>query len=217
MLRGVHRLRGFTIHAIDGELGKVEDFYFDYSDRKIHYAIVKLGGMFQSRDVLICVSELGPSGLSGVASDLTVLQIQTSPEIDSSKPLSRDQDEELQRHYGIKCHLYSDDKVSSLRRISSLTNFTLIARDGEAGRVEDIIIDDEIWLVKYLVISTGSWTGKRVLVDISMSKKIDWEQSKIEFDLPKGKISDSPKYDPFMPILPEHEIELKKYFENDNQ
>jgi hypothetical protein len=215
MLRGVHKLHGFTIHATDGEIGKIIDFYIDCSDWKIHYAIVKLGGLFQIRDVLICVSQLGPSGLSGISSDLTTLQVQTSPVIDSAKPLTRDKDIELQNHYGIKCRNYTNDEGSILQKILALKDFTLISKNGEAGRVEDIIIDDEIWFVKYLVISTGSWTGKRVLLDISMSKKIDWEQSRIEFDLSGKKISDAPKYDPFVPLLPENEIELKNYFQKE--
>jgi len=215
MLRGVHKLRGFVIHAIDGEIGKIIDFYFDYSDWKIHYAIVKLGDLFQTRDVLICVSQLGPSGLSGISSDLTTVQVQKSPVIDSTKPLTRDKDLELQKHYGIKCINYTNNKDSSLQKIFTLKDFTLISNDGEAGRVEDIIIDDEIWFVKYLVISTGSWTGKRVLLDISISKKINWEQSRIEFDLSEKKVSNAPKYDPFVPLLPENEIELKNYFQKE--
>lgn len=208
-------MRGFTIHAIDGEIGKVDDFYFDCSDWKIHYAIVKLGTLFQTRDVLICISELGPSGLIGVASDLSILQVQKSPEIDSAKPLTSDQEEKLQEGYGLKCHEFSNDKVSTLQKIFSLKDFTLVAKGEDAGRVEDIIIDDEIWYVKYLVISTGSWTGKRVLLDICMSKNIDWEQSRIEVDITKEKILNAPKYDPFMPLLPENEIELKNYFERE--
>ena len=37
--------------------------------------------------------------------------------------------------------------------------------DGEIGHVEDFIIDDETWAIRYLIIDTRNWwPGKKVLI-----------------------------------------------------
>ena len=40
MLRNVKELRGFAIHATDGMIGEVDDFYFDDEDWAIRYLVV---------------------------------------------------------------------------------------------------------------------------------------------------------------------------------
>ena len=53
MLNYTKNLKGFAIHATDGELGKVDDFYFDDESWAIRYLTVDTGGWLSGRSVLI--------------------------------------------------------------------------------------------------------------------------------------------------------------------
>ncbi len=53
MQRSINSLAGFTIGATDGDIGKVEEFYFDDTTWTVRYMIVKTGGWLTGREVLI--------------------------------------------------------------------------------------------------------------------------------------------------------------------
>ena len=44
-----------------------------------------------------------------------------------------------------------------LRNIKNLQRYDVIATDGGIGHVEDFYVDDERWVVRYLVIDIGKW------------------------------------------------------------
>jgi sporulation protein YlmC with PRC-barrel domain len=101
MLRRAHSLLGLRIHAEDGDLGRVDDFYFDDLEWKIRYMIVRTGSWFSEKRVM-----LSPSSIIEVMWEepslyvnLTKAQIQESPDLDLQKPVTREQEMELARHY----------------------------------------------------------------------------------------------------------------------
>ena len=53
MLRAVDELKGFTIGATDGEIGKITDLYFDDETWTVRYVVVDTGGWLTGRQVLI--------------------------------------------------------------------------------------------------------------------------------------------------------------------
>ena len=44
-----------------------------------------------------------------------------------------------------------------LNSIKKLSGFRILAVDGEAGRVRDVYLDDDQWVVRYLVVDTCDW------------------------------------------------------------
>jgi uncharacterized protein YrrD len=48
-----NNLIGYKLEATDGEIGKVETFYFDDDTWTIRYMVVKTGGWLSGRKVLI--------------------------------------------------------------------------------------------------------------------------------------------------------------------
>ena len=44
---------------------------------------------------------------------------------------------------------------SHLRSTHAVTGYHLWARDGEIGHVEDFVIDDETWAIRYLIVATN--------------------------------------------------------------
>ncbi|MEO6917288.1 MAG: PRC-barrel domain-containing protein [Chitinophagaceae bacterium] len=101
MQRNIKSLIGYTMHATDGEIGKVKEFYFEDTTWVIRYIILETGNWFLNRKVLISPQAIikgnTESGMFSV--NLSKEQIRTSPDIDTDKPVSQQQDIELYGHY----------------------------------------------------------------------------------------------------------------------
>lgn len=101
MKRSIKSLTGYTLKETDGELGKVEEFYFDDHTWTIRYLIVKTGSWLSEREVLISPQAIKqPDWANEVFPvNLTKEQIKNSPDIDTDKPVSRQQEELLNSYY----------------------------------------------------------------------------------------------------------------------
>jgi sporulation protein YlmC with PRC-barrel domain len=54
-----------------------------------------------------------------------------------------------------------------LATVAKLIGNVVEAMDGDVGRVEDLIFDDEKWQIRYLLLHTGGWLSeKRILVPV---------------------------------------------------
>ncbi len=91
MLTNNDELKGLVIRARDGELGKVDELYFDDVTWAIRYLTADTGGWLGGRTVLISPISIlqvdWPARCIDV--DLTRSQIENSPNIDTHKPVSR--------------------------------------------------------------------------------------------------------------------------------
>lgn len=101
MQRNLKNLTGFGIGATDGEIGKVESFYFDDKSWSVRYLAVKTGSWLFGRTVLISPMALQNTDWEGsdFPVNLTKEQVQQSPDIDTQKPVSRQHEMDLSRHY----------------------------------------------------------------------------------------------------------------------
>ncbi len=102
MLQSLKHLFGNKLGALDGELGKVKDFYFDDRHWTIRYVVADTGNWLPGRQVLLsphAFCALNP--LEEILPvKLTRKQIEDSPAIETHKPVSRQYEEEYHRHYG---------------------------------------------------------------------------------------------------------------------
>ena len=102
MLRSVNNLKGFKIFATDGEIGDVEQFYFDDERWALRYIVVNTGSWLTRRQVLISPFSVVTVDRknSNLHVDLTKSQVEKSPEIDTQKPVSRRMEAAYSDHYG---------------------------------------------------------------------------------------------------------------------
>lgn len=102
MLHNVTALRGMKVAALDGNIGSVEDVYFDDAKWAIRYLAVDAGGFVGERKVLL--SPAAVRGLDWQARALQVgltgKQVEDSPDIDTAKPVSRQHETEFYDYYG---------------------------------------------------------------------------------------------------------------------
>ncbi|MEO6843949.1 MAG: PRC-barrel domain-containing protein [Ginsengibacter sp.] len=101
MNRNIRNLVGYSLKETDGEIGNIEDFYFDDISWKIRYLVVRTGNWFTGRKVLISPKSLQNPDWEHEEFhvSLTKEQIKNSPDIDTEKPVSRQQEEQLYSYY----------------------------------------------------------------------------------------------------------------------
>jgi hypothetical protein len=102
VLRKITNLQASRIVALDGEVGKIRDIYFDDISWVVRYLVVATGGWLSGRKVLIFPQavDLIDRKLRTVSVSLTRERIEASPDIDTDKPVSRQHESELNRYYG---------------------------------------------------------------------------------------------------------------------
>lgn len=108
-----------------------------------------------------------------------------------------------------------DDRAGDrrLRSAGEVRGYHVQGLDDAIGHIDDFIVDDETWAVRYLVVETGSWwPGRRVLVEPRWARQVSWEEGRIHFDLSRQAIRDSPTWDGIDAVNRQYELQLHDYY-----
>jgi hypothetical protein len=82
-----------------------------------------------------------------------------------------------------------------LRSAHAVAGYHIQGADGEVGHIEDFIIDDQVWAIRYLIIDTRNWwPGKKVLIAPQWIERVSWSESKVHVNLSREAIKQSPEY-----------------------
>ena len=101
----------------------------------------------------------------------------------------------------------------NLRSTGEVTGYHIQASDGEIGHVEDFIIDDETWAIRYLVIDTKNWwPGEKLLVSPRWINRVSWADRKVIVDLSREVIKHSPKYSEDALLTRDYEDKLHRHY-----
>jgi hypothetical protein len=173
--------------------------------------------------------------------NLTKKQIEESPPIETHKPVSRQYEEKYSQYYGWPYYwpgpllwgpvpypgLYlpeappaqppADQKTpgedSHLRSTSEVTGYEIQALNDHFGHVEEFMIDDRAWRIRYLVIDTRKWLpGKKVLLSPNWISSVSWPEAKVYIDLDRETVQRSPEYDADKDITREYEEQLFEHY-----
>jgi len=80
-----------------------------------------------------------------------------------------------------------------LRSIQAVTGYHLHATDGEIGHVEDVLVENADWSIRYFVVDTRNWwPGKHVLISPRSVQEIDWKEKLVSINTDRRKVTDSP-------------------------
>lgn len=101
MLRSIKDLHGCTVRASDGDIGSINQVYFDDEAWGIRYLLVDTGDWLHDRQVLVSPYALKHVDWSSntVHVNLTRQQVRDSPTLDTHKPVSRQHEIEYLRYY----------------------------------------------------------------------------------------------------------------------
>jgi len=97
---------------------------------------------------------------------------------------------------------------ASLRSAHEVTGFHIAATDGDIGHVEDLLVDEDGWIVRYLIVDTRNWLpGRKVLIAPDWVSGVDWLNEKVAMQATRDKIKGGPEYAP--------DKEIDRRFEHD--
>lgn len=101
MLHSAKALRGVKVIAIDGDIGAIDDVYFDDANWAIRYFVADTGGWLSGRKVLLSPASLRHLYWQERAMhvELTRQQVRNSPDIDTAKPVSRQHETAFYDYY----------------------------------------------------------------------------------------------------------------------
>jgi len=197
----VKGITGFKLGAKDGEIGVVKEIYFDDQNWIARYLIVKTGNFLDEKLILISPQALLVPDWDNelFPTNLTIDQIIGSPDIDTDKPVYRQQEKKLYDHFpwdiywalglipledSVEIAISEKENESvakadpHLRSSDKVIGYSIQATNGELGHVEDMIIDTDSWKIISIVIKTGNWfSGREVLLPIEKVSEIDWMAS----------------------------------------
>jgi hypothetical protein len=111
-----------------------------------------------------------------------------------------------------------------LRSARDVTGYHIAALDGDLGHVEDFLVDDRAWAIRYLVVDTRNWwPGKKVVLSPEWINTVSWPDSKVHVGLRQDEIKAAPEYDPSRAFEREYETRLfehhgrPKYWEREDR
>jgi sporulation protein YlmC with PRC-barrel domain len=210
-------LIGKMVHAVDGEIGSVEDVYFDDQTWNVRYFVVDASKSLPGRKVLVAPEAIvkpwhhEPS----IGVELTAEQIRSSPDIDTATPVTRVAEELLYRHYQWTPYWTSTTEpilpraqsgsalaVESLvdvmpRSANELSGYHVQAGDEEVGHVEDLLVDDDLSRILFLVVGLKGWLfEKKVLAGPSLISRVDWPTSTVHVGANRQALKSAQEYKP---------------------
>lgn len=239
MLCKAKTLKGYTLDSLDGAIGKVKEFYFDDQHWTIRYLVADTGSWLKDRQVLISPYALAAvnDAEQHVEINLTKKQIEDSPPLESDKPVSRQFEDAYYGFYGWPMywggpHLWGaypfilhdaerleDYNLSEqswdpyLRSTHDVTGNHIQAADGEIGHVDDFIVDDQTWAIRYVVVDTRNWLpGKKILISPQWIERVSWLESKVFVNLSKEAIEQAPEYTETSLLTRDYETSLHEHY-----
>jgi hypothetical protein len=220
------------------------DFFFEENNWKIRYLVAETGPWLFGKKVLISPSVFeGSPDWENQKFPVSISrkEIKASPEMDAHKPVSREKELEIMKYYnwpvywdyepgagtfpGSSPIFFNEveellkigrfkDRDNELRSSKELMGYKLEAKDGDIGRVTDLIVEEPGGDIRYIVADFNTWLpGRKVLVAVTWADGISWAESKISVNmLTRENLKNCPEYNPAAPVNREYEQRLYDYY-----
>lgn len=175
--------------------------------------------------------------------NLTMEQVRNQPGLDSDAPVSRQHEKEWLGAYGYPFYwsnpsyawVHGADPASlfadvppdlmpeaaaaedegdpHLRSLEEIRSYKVATENDTFGHVEDLVMDDETWTIRYVVVDTRKWLpGQTVLLSPDWFTRFDWADETLGCELSRQTIENIPRLERGLPITRAHETSLHEYF-----
>ena len=105
------------------------------------------------------------------------------------------------------------DDDPNLRSCNAVIGYHIHATDGEIGHVQGMLIDEDTWAIRYIVVNTSNWwLGHQALIAPQWIKDVGWLDKRVSVDLTRGSVKDAPPYDPTVELNRERESGLYQHY-----
>ncbi len=231
MLIALSQMVGSVVQGTDQRLGTLSNIVFDGQHWVVRYVVIDTSNWFPGHEIPLRPTELNDLqwGEHRVSAQLSKSQAELGPRTKFPDPMARQMQRELSQYYQLPIYWSVDpiyaaavpelhvsaDQSSEIEKMqldvrsgNEIHSYDIHATDGLFGTVHDLIVDDEFWVVRYVVVDTGHWLpGRKVIFATSWIDRISWTERALYVDLTKAQVESSPHYDP-------HQIVNRTYEEN---
>ena len=240
-LKSVKEMQGYELGAQDGKIGRCNDFLFDDKTWAIRYIVGDTHKWLPGRKILISPISIGSAEESTqtLSIGLTKAQIKDSPPLESDAPVSRQYEKIFNQyhdwgnywegpltwgHYPFPRLLLRTEELQTkaatveedihLRSTQEVLSYSIEATDTNIGHIEDFIVDEETWLIRYIVVDTSNWLpgSKKVVISPEWVERVEWANGSVFVDVPSEKIKKSPEYNPNVTLDRDYETALYQFY-----
>lgn len=237
-------INGAKIFAKDGDVGRIKDIYFDDRDWAVRYFVADTGGWLTGQRVLLSPLGLDRMANGRITATLTRRQIEESPSIAEHEPISREYERRYYAYFNWPYywtgqlstvgapHPEIDSSAAAgargvsigdvepgephLRSAGEVRGYHFHATDGSIGHVEDFLLDETDWIIRYLVVDTKNWwPGKIVLLSPHWISQVDWSRAAVDVRLTRDAIKTAPAYDPTASWSRKYEERLFEHYDRE--
>ncbi|MEP6566488.1 MAG: PRC-barrel domain-containing protein, partial [Mesorhizobium sp.] len=133
-----------------------------------------------------------------------------SPYLGAGPSARREEDEAAQAQ--------RDKDDPHLRSIAAVDGYHIHATDGDIGHVEDMLVEEADWSIRYMVLDTRNWwPGKKVLISPRSARNISWKDRTIGIEVDRQTVKSSPAYDASTTVDRDYENQFNTYYGGDRR
>jgi len=219
-------LRRYRILTTDGRLGLVDDVYFDDERWDLKGLVVDTHSVFPGRKVVLPFQyiEVADRGAKTLRVSRSTSAVKSAPDIKNYKPVSQSTEcpggvgrtrsrasRVLRRLLGTLHPAPRPPKPGErpprgdlvirdphLRSAREVAGYRLQAEDGDAGRVEDFLLETESRKLWFVIVGTRLWLPRgQVVLRPDRIGHISSADHKVYVHAPERDVRRSPKFDPY--------------------
>jgi len=208
MFHDLASLIGIPVLTSDGEKRPVRNFLFDDRTWFIRYLLVDAGTWLAPRQVLIPVAavEAPDWGRQVIAAHMTLAELANSPDPETMRPVSRQQQLAWNSHFGWpegepywggppsapgKEFALQGQDDPHLRRALDLVSYQIWEEDRSLGWLEGYFVEEGSWHVGYLLVRSGEWVYRDRMISTDAVASISWGQHRILLDSTRSEAARS--------------------------
>lgn len=224
MLHEAKDLLEYSVHADGDAVGGVHDLYFDEQRWFVCYLLVRLGGTLPARRVLLppgLVEDVdGGSGSMYLYAGSYTAHTENPPGAEAIRPAVARQEAEHDDLHGTALHRAGRPALIPrpadelhVRSAREVEGYRVRSLDGEIGLVEDLIVDDEGWAVRYVVIDARNWLpGRKVLLSSRWVSGVSQAEAEVRVNVDSIEVKEAPVLAPDTPIERGYEEKLHRHY-----
>lgn len=203
MVFTANRLCGHQLITSDAKKAEVRDLIFDDQTWAVRYLVVRVRRLLNHDDFLLRPGQMEAEDWSafGLRTPLSLNEIAAAPTLLTCPPVAKQGELEAARIIAWEAYWTGlFDRLTQfgdphLRNVQAVMGHRVFGMDREVGRMDNFVIDDDGWIVRYLVVRLGSRPDpRRVMVDPHLVDAISWQDRSVWIRLPKESIEECEEF-----------------------